>query len=38
VIGGEEGEDKIEDESRDNDRLCNDNCKVDTEKEVFIDD
>jgi hypothetical protein len=38
VIDGEKGEDKIEDESGDNGRLCDDDCEVDAEKEVFIID
>jgi hypothetical protein len=38
VIGGEEGEDKIGDESGDDDRLYNDDCEVDADKEVFIGD
>jgi hypothetical protein len=29
VIGGEEGEDKIGDESGDDGRLCDDDCEVD---------
>jgi hypothetical protein len=38
VISGEEGEDKIGDESGDDGRLCDDDYEVDAEKEVFISD
>jgi hypothetical protein len=37
VIGSEKDGDKVEDESEDDGRLCNDACKVDVE-EVFISD
>jgi hypothetical protein len=38
VIGGEKDRDKVEDESEDDGRLCNNACKVDTDEKVFISD
>jgi hypothetical protein len=36
VIGGEEDEDKVGAESRDDSRLCDDDYEVDADEEVFI--
>jgi hypothetical protein len=38
MIGGKEDRDKVRDESRDDSRLSDDDCKVDVDKEVFIKD
>jgi hypothetical protein len=38
VISDKEDEDKVEDKSRDYGRLCDDDCEVDANEEVFIND